>query len=30
MLMDADGRASELYKVVALPHLVLVGRTERC
>jgi cytochrome c biogenesis protein CcmG, thiol:disulfide interchange protein DsbE len=26
MLMDADGRASDLYKVVALPHLVLVGR----
>jgi len=26
MLMDAEGRASDLYKVVALPHLVLVGR----
>jgi peroxiredoxin len=26
MLMDADGRVTDLYKVVALPHLVLVGR----
>jgi thiol-disulfide isomerase/thioredoxin len=26
MLMDAEGRVNDLYKVVALPHLVLVGR----
>jgi thiol-disulfide isomerase/thioredoxin len=26
MLLDADGQVNDLYKVVALPHLVLVGR----
>ena len=26
MVLDADGQVNDLYKVVALPHLVLVGR----
>ena len=26
MVLDRDGQVGSLYKVVALPHLVLVGR----